>query len=430
MPEAKTRTAKPARVLYVENGIGYGGAVICMRHLVRNLDRSRFEPVVVTGWATEPYRGIANEAKWIPIADRRVDVPGLRGRLERAAWVRRVPGLRWLLRQLLARADDLVNFLPFFLRLVATIIRERPALIHANNEPLCNRAAVLAARLSGVPVVCHVRGDQQGSRLMRWLYSLPDHFIPVSRWISAGVGTVGVPAGKRTCVYDGIELDKLDAGADGGAFRERFGVPRNAFAVGLVGLLIPWKGQRLFLEAGRRLLERIPHLYLLIVGGTPEECRDYERELRAAAADPAFRERVVFTGHVSDMAQAYLGLDVVVSASTSPEPLGTVVIESLALGRPLVAPNHGGAVEMIDHERTGLLFAPGDASALAEAIQRFHDDPALGPRLGRAAREKALRTFSIEEHVARVQAVYDRLLDQPRAESTATVGEHETSRRG
>ncbi len=430
MPEAKNRTAKPARVLYVENGIGYGGAVICMRHLVRNLDRSRFEPVVVTGWATEPYRGIADEAKWIPIADRRLDVPGLRGRLEGATWVGRVPGLRWLLAQLLARADDVVNFLPFFLGLAATVVRERPALIHANNEPLCNRAAVLAGKLFGVPVVCHVRGDQQGSRLMRRLYSLPDHFIPVSRWISAGVGAVGVPAEKRTCVYDGIELEKLDVAADGSAFRERFGVPKDAFAVGLVGLLIPWKGQRLFLEAGRQLLDRIPNLYLLIVGGTPAECRDYERELRTAAADPAFRGRVVFTGHVSEMAQAYLGLDVVVSASTSPEPLGTVVIESLALGRPLVAPNHGGAVEMIDHERTGLLFTPGDARALAEAIRRFHDDPALGLRLGRAAREKALRTFSVQEHVARVQAIYDRLLDRPRAEAAGPVGEEGRSRHG
>lgn len=430
MPDAKSGTARPLRVLYVENGIGYGGAVICLRHLVRNLDRSRFEPLVVTGWATEPYRAIADEAKWVPIADRRLDVPGLRRRLESARWIQRVPGLPWLLGQALARADDVVNFLPSFLGLAATIVRERPALIHANNEPLCNRAAVLAGKLFGVPVVCHVRGDQRGSRLMRWLYSLPDHFIPVSRWISEGVGALGVPAGKRTYVYDGIELEKLDTGADGGAFRDRYGVPREAFAVGLVGLLIPWKGQKLFLEAGRQLLERIPNLYLLIVGGTPEECRDYERELREAAADTVFGGRVRFTGHVSDMAQAYLGLDVVVSASTSPEPLGTVVIESLALGRPLVAPNHGGAVEMIDHERTGLLFTPGDARALAGAIQRFHDDPALGVRLGRAAREKALRTFSVQEHVARVQAIYERLLDRPSAEATGAIGEEGRSRHG
>lgn len=417
MPERLSIAAKPLRVLYVENGIGYGGAVICLRHLVRNLDRARFEPIVVTGWATEPYRDIAAEALWIPIPDRRVDVLGLRRRLARSFGVSRIPGGGWLARQALARTDDVVNFLPAFLRLLATVARLRPALIHANNEPLCNRAAVLAGKLLGVPVVSHVRGVPEGSRMMRWLYRLPEYFIPVSRWIDEAVGAMGVPADKRTYVYDGIELNKLDTKADGAAFRERFGVPRGAFAVGLVGLLIPWKGQRVFLEAGRQLLERVPDLHLLIVGGTPDECRDYERELRSATAEPVFRGRVVFTGHVSDMAAAYAGLDVVVSASTAPEPLGTVVIEALALGRPLVAPAHGGALEMIDPDRTGLLFAPGNAAALAAAILRLRREPALGIQLGRAAREKALRTFSVEAHVARVQTVYDQVLSRatPRA---------------
>lgn len=430
MVDRPARSPGPVRVLYVENGIGYGGAVICLRHLVRHLDRARFEPVVVTGLATEPYRGLAGEAKWIAIADRRIDIAGWRARLNRQFWVQRVPGLAALLGQVLARVDDLVNFVPFFLGLAAVVVRVRPTLLHANNEPLCNRAAVLAGKLFGVPVVCHVRGDQRGSRMMHWLYSLPDHFIPVSKWISEGVGALGVPEEKRTCVYDGIALDNLDSKTDGSVFRGRFGVPHDAFAVGLVGLLIPWKGQRLFLEAGRLLLNRIPNLRLLIVGGTPEECRGYERELRTAAEDPALRGRVIFTGHVSEMIQAYEGLDVVVSASTSPEPLGTVVIESLALGRPLVAPNHGGAVEMIDHDRTGLLFTPGDAGALAEAIRRFHVEPELSARLGRAAREKALRTFSVQEHVAHVQAVYGRVLKRPPLDEAGHVPKERTPNRG
>jgi glycosyltransferase involved in cell wall biosynthesis len=421
MGDRPAPVAQPLRVLYIENGIGYGGAVICLRHLVRNLDRSRFDPVIVTGRASPAHRGIADDARWIPIVDRRIDVASLRRRLDGQHWLNGIPGLAWLLRQALARADDLVNFLPFFLGLVATIVRLRPALIHSNNEPLCNRAAVLAGKLLGVPVVCHVRGDQPGSRMMRWLCTLPAHFIPVSRWISERVGALGVPAEKRTYVYDGIELEKLDVQADGAAFRARFGVPAGAFAVGLVGLLIPWKGQGLILEATRQLLDRVPNLYLLIVGGTPEECRDYERELRSTAADPAFRNRVIFSGHVSKMAAAYNALDVVVSASTSPEPLGTVVIESLAMGRPLVAPDHGGATEMVDHERTGLLFAPGDPRALAEAIHRFHAEPELGARLGRAGREKALRTFSVHEHVARVQAVYDQVLNRPGPGEAETV---------
>ncbi len=404
---------RPRRILFVENGIGYGGAIICLRHLVRNLDRTRYLPIVVTGRDDTPYLGIADEARWVPIRDRHLDTARIKRRLSTAAWLQRSGPLRWLVYQVLGRLDDVLNFLPFFLRLLWLAVRERPALIHVNNEPLCNRAAVFVGRLLGIPVVAHVRGDLRESRLVRWLYSLPTHFIPVSNWVSANIGRLGVPALKRTVIYDGIELDKLDVNADGSQFRRRHGIPASAFAVGLVGLLIPWKGQRLFLEAGRMLLREIPGAWLVIVGGTPDECVEYEAELRALAQAPEFAGRVVFTGHVADMPGTYNGLDVVVSASTSPEPLGTVVIESMALGRPLVAPDHGGALEMVEHGKTGLLFRAGDARALADAIVALEADRSLGARLGQAARLHALKTFAVDLHAARVQAVYDSVLVTP-----------------
>jgi len=121
---------------------------------------------------------------------------------------------------------------------------------------------------------------------------------------------------------------------------------------------------------------------------------------------------VAFTGHVEDMPSAYNGLDVVVSASTSPEPLGTMVIECMAMGRPLVAPNHGGGAEMADHSRTALLFKPGDSADLADSIHRLHLEPDLRTTLGRAARRKAFATFSIAEHSQKVQTIYDKLLSE------------------
>jgi len=409
----------PSRVLYVENGIGYGGAVICLRHLVRNLDRLRFEPIVVTGRGGPPYEEIAREAVWYHIPDRHVDIVGVRRRLDKIAWLKQIPGARSLAGQVLARTDDAMNFVPFFLGLWKVAARHRPVIIHANNEPLCNRAALLVGRLLRIPVVCHVRGEQHGSRMMHWLYSLPVHFIPVSRWISDRVGKLGIPMSKRTCIYDGIDLDKLDAAAKGDAFRKAHGIPPDGFAVGLVGLLIPWKGQPLFLEAGRMLLGQIPNLYLFVVGGTPPDCKAYEAELRAHAGKSEFGGRVIFTGHVAEMPSVYRALDVVVSASTSPEPLGTVVIEALALGRPIVAPSHGGAVEMIEHDETGLLFEPLNAVSLAAAIKRIHAEPDLGPRMGSAARRRALATFSAAEHTRRVQEIYDQVLAGRRAGATA-----------
>ncbi|HHH38765.1 MAG TPA: glycosyltransferase family 1 protein, partial [Sedimenticola sp.] len=207
---------RPRNILCVENGIGYGGAIICLRHLVRNLDRRHYRPMVVTGRTGPQYREIADDALWKHIPDRHFDVVGIRERLDARAWPGRVPALRPLLGQLLARADDLFNFLPFFLQLLWSAWRFRADLIHANNEPLCNRAALLVGKALRIPTVNHVRGNLNGGGMLAWTFTLPDHFIPVSNWVAEGMrDKFSVPPEKISVIYDGIALDRLDTEADG-----------------------------------------------------------------------------------------------------------------------------------------------------------------------------------------------------------------------
>ena len=154
----------------------------------------------------------------------------------------------------------------------------------------------------------------------------------------------------------------------------------------------------------------MPEAIFVIVGGTPDEFGYFETELKHTANQPGVRGRVVFTGHVSDMATVYNGLNVVLSASTSPEPLGTMIIEAMTMARPLIAPDHGGAVEMIDNGKAGLLFRAGDAEDLAAKIRLLHANPELCSLLGQSARTHALKAFSISEHVRRVEQIYERIL--------------------
>ena len=400
------------KILYVENGIGYGGAIICLRHLVRHLDRNRFEPLVVTGRTSPDYQAIANEARWHYIPDRHFDNVSLRRRLAKQAWLNKVPSLHFISKQLLARGDDLFNFLPFFLRLLWLAKCFRVDLIHANNEPFCNRAALLVAKVLQIPCICHIRGgDHEGSQLMQWTYSLPDHFISVSHWVAKSLQeNLHIAANKISVVYDGIALEKLNIYADGIQFRDAYHVANDDFAVGLVGLLIPWKGQVLFLEAAKLLRSKIPCLKMLIIGGTPDDCIAYEALLRQRVKDEQLTEMIIFTGHISSMETVYNGLDVVLSASTQPEPLGTVVIEAMAMGRPIIAPNHGGAAEMIRHDETGLLFDPGDMQSLANAIEKLCCSKSLRVKLGENARSAALKSFAVEDHVRHIQSIYQKFL--------------------
>ena len=406
-------TNLPKKILYVENGIGYGGAIICLRHLVRNLDRTRFTPMVVTGRTGRQYQEIANEAQWQHIPDRHLDIVGAHRKLDPIEWIDKVPGLRFIANQILARADDLFNFLPFFLHLLYTAWRFKADLIHANNEPLCNRAALLVGKVLKIPTLCHVRGQQDGTRLMQWAFGLPDHFTPVSHWVSKNIQhKLGVPEEKITVIYDGLELDGLDPSIDGQPFRNQHHLKDDDFAVGLVGLLIPWKGQEIFLDAAKQLKDKIPHLKMLIIGGTPDDCIPYEQMLKSRVLEEGLSDHVIFTGHVTDMPSVYSGLDIVVSASTDPEPLGTVVIESMAMGRPLIGPDHGGAAEMVTHDKNGLLFKAKNAKKLAEAIENFHLSIEKREQLGQAAREHALKTFAVKAHVTQIQSVYVMLLTE------------------
>jgi glycosyltransferase involved in cell wall biosynthesis len=401
------------RILYVENGIGYGGAIICLRHLVRNLDSSRFTSLVVTGRTGVQYQEIKHESQWKHIPDRRIDIVGLRKAVDQIKGVANFPGLKFFLNQLLSRMDDLINFLPFFFMLLWTAWRFKADLIHANNEPLCNRAALLVGKCLAIPIVCHVRGDQEGSRLMGWAYSLPNCFIPVSHWVAESIEKkLKVDRNKINVIYDGIALDQLNINAQGLNFRAPFRIEVNDFAVGLVGLLIPWKGQEMFIDSAKLLKNKIPHLKMIIVGGTPDDCTDYEKMLRERVLNEELDDIIIFTGHIKEMAHVYNGLDIIVSASTSPEPLGTVVIESLAMGRPLIGPNHGGAAEMMKHGHTGLLFEPKNPSSLASAIESLYKDEALRIRLGHNARQHALETFSVDIHSEKVQKIYDELLNE------------------
>lgn len=406
-----TNKSAPKNIIYVENGIGYGGAIICLRHLVRNLDRNKYNPLVITGRNSAPYQEIAHEVQWQHISDRHFDIVAARRKLDSAAWPDKLPGLRFVINQLLARADDLFNFLPFFISLLWTSWRFKADLVHANNEPLCNRAALMVGRILKIPTVCHVRGDQNGSHAMAWSYSLVDHFIPVSHWVAQSIqNKLNIPAAKISVIYDGLELDKLEINADSSTFRKQHNISADSFTVGLVGLLIPWKGQEIFLDAAAQLQDKIPNLKMLMVGGTPDDCQPYATMLRSRVKKEGLTPIVSFTGHVSNMPEVYNGLDIVVSASTSPEPLGTVVIESMTMARPLIGPDHGGAKEMMEHEVTGLLFQPGNATALANAINTFYAKIHWQKSMGTQARAHALQTFAIATHTDKVQKVYSTLL--------------------
>lgn len=210
-----------------------------------------------------------------------------------------------------------------------------------------------------------------------------------------------------------LDLDDLSGlpGADDGVVR-----------VGLVATFARWKGHRTFLEA---LAMLPPSLSVrgYVVGGPVYETERSQvtfDELRAEAATRGLGSRIGFTGFVPDSAPAIRALDIVVHASTDPEPFGLVIAEAMACGTAVVASESGGAAELVTSGIDALVHAPGDARGLARRIEELASDPALRRRLGHAARATAEHCFARRRLASEFVAVYQAALRHARGQVITT----------
>jgi glycosyltransferase involved in cell wall biosynthesis len=276
------------------------------------------------------------------------------------------------------------------------------ALVHTNTSVTLGGAA--AARVAGVPHVWHVRelyvGFDRWWPAYRRLLCSADALPCVSEATAAQFG--GVPPVE--VLHDG--LGHVPERAPRAAARAELGVPADAFAVAALGRLSTWKGQELLVEA----VARLPGAVALIAGDAWRGDERHARELQARAAALGAADRVHLLGFRDDVGTVLGAADVVAVPSTSPDPLPNSALEAAAAGCCVVAADHGGLPEIVRDGETGVLVAPRDAAALAEALAALRDDPARVERLGAAAAADVRARFAPELLLQRVQALYDRLL--------------------
>jgi glycosyltransferase involved in cell wall biosynthesis len=177
--------------------------------------------------------------------------------------------------------------------------------------------------------------------------------------------------------------------------------PSNTFLVGVFGRLTHWKGQHVVLEA----ISRLPGVHAICVGDALFGETDYVRALHERAEMPDLRGRVKFLGFRNDLAWLMRAVDVVVHSSINPEPFGRVIIEGMLSRRPVVATAAGGVLEIIDDGHTGLLYPPGESSALMAQIERLQHDAPLRQRLSAAGYQKAQSCFTLPEVIDRIQKI-------------------------
>jgi len=197
-------------------------------------------------------------------------------------------------------------------------------------------------------------------------------------------------------VYIAVDLNMFHAEALGSPAdaRRQLGLPRDGPLVTLVGRLQRWKGIHVFVDAGATVSEAFPDATFVVVGGDHWAEPAYPAELERQADELGLSERLHFVGLQSNVPLWMQAADVLVHASFD-EPTGTVILEGMALGKPVVAARTAGPMEFVDEGATGLLATAGDAAELAQRIGELLADPELAARIGTAARVSASR-FGID----------------------------------
>ena len=290
------------------------------------------------------------------------------------------------------------------LRVARLLRRWGVDIVHTRNaEPFFY--GFLAGRLAGVPAVVHsehgrVFPEKPWRALaQRLLLRHVDAAFAVSGQLRSDLmRELHVPADRFEVLYNGVDVRRFQREA---AHRSPPDAAR-ALMIGSVGRLAAVKNYALLLRAMARL-PPAPPCKLLLIGDGPER-----PALTQLAAQLGLADRVEFSGHRDDVAQLLPDLDIFVLTSLS-EGMSNTVLEAMAAGLPVLASDVGGNRELIESERTGVLFQSGDEGALAAQLARLLGSAELRARLGNAAALRARSEFSMEAMLARYASLYRRV---------------------
>jgi glycosyltransferase involved in cell wall biosynthesis len=403
------------RVLFLGHTAALGGGEIALLNLVRRLDRQKVEPVVLLG-ADGPLADRLRphaETHVLPLASK---ISGAR---------KDSLGIKSLL-----RVREIFELMVYIRRLVQFILANDIDLVHTNSLK-ADIVGGLAGRLSSRPVVWHIRDRIADDylpklvvRVFRGLCRVIPSYVVANSY--ATLGTLHLPHSKSRLPHpkskDTSVADKRETNAtvryavvhDGTDIQTTIHHPIHQktrdpklFHIGLIGRISPWKGQDVFLKAAARVHAQFPNARFSIIGSALFGEDKYEAEVRRLPSELGIDHVVSFSGFVSDVQSAIANLDLIVHASTTGEPFGQVIIEGMAMGKPVVATNGGGVPEIVEDGKTGILVPMGDAAAMADAVCNLADDPVLARAMGRRGKKRVQEHFTLDQVARKIEAVYE-----------------------
>lgn len=403
------QSTAPLNVLWVEYGVGFGGAVISMSELINSFTgHGLVRATVLSALPREIIAPLFNHA--VPVSFPRPVNYVLRERVALALSRSGLPSLVQMLGLKSYALLDEVAVLWNTVRLYRVIKRNGIQIVHVNNS--IERDAIRAAAWAGRPCVVHCRGlaDSRHRSLIRskvFTHTVKK-VIAISGAVADSLREQGVPEEKIALIFNPIQWSKYDnARSQREPIRARWNITPDDVVVSIFGRITNWKGQFEFLQAIESIIGDCPRMKIMIVGDSSDDVGGYSKEVERLARSGALNGRVIFTGYQKEVADYYWAADVVVHNSQIPEPFGRVVTEAMACGRPVIAMKEGGPIDIIEHGHDGLLALPRDRVDLARSIRALYESADERARLGTNARQSVLQKFESEVIARGVMQIYE-----------------------
>ncbi|NER20262.1 MAG: glycosyltransferase family 4 protein [Symploca sp. SIO1C2] len=289
------------------------------------------------------------------------------------------------------------QLIPLIARVVKTA--SKYDLIYANTQKALVVGA-LASFFSRRPLVYHLHDilstEHFSSTNLRLAVTLANRFASLVIANSQAAKAAFVAAGGKPeiieVVYNGFASEKYLAEESSlNHLRQNLGLD-GQFVVGHFSRLSPWKGQHILLEA----LAHCPDdVTAILVGDALFGEQDYVEHLHKQVAKLGLEQRVRFLGFRSDIVSLMTACDLIAHTSTAPEPFGRVIVEAMLCGKPVVAAEAGGAIELVETGKTGWLVTPGNPQQLAEVITTCRQQPEYVATIAKESQRQASQRFNL-----------------------------------
>jgi len=394
--------SKKSKVLYIDFGPGFGGSVVNLSQLLTVSDELNVEPYLLIDHDDQKSKEILQPfTKDFYYVKR-----GFNFKFgDKFIFESKVPWLKKVLILFKLIIQIFLN-IPFYVKSIRFGLKIKPDFIYCNN--IVSIDEVIISWFLKSKVICHAQRDFYNSSITRLAFGFVDQFVAISQYVKRNLLQAGVKEEKIVVIYNGVSIKDADKMVfqDFDHVKEKFNF--NGLKVGLFGCLLKWKGQDVLIDAVNIFMSRnrSSPVKFYIIGDSPGGDNSYENFLKNKVRENGLAESVEFSGYIKNVLSVMKLWDVVLHTSINPEPFGRVVIEAMSVGRPVIATNRGGPVEIIQNGKTGLLIEPGNPEALCEALESLLFNESYRLYLGRNAQDNVRLRFNFEMSILRFRKIF------------------------